>query len=372
MTIGGGISTGEFANATYLQGMEVTVGSCPCTGVMGVALGAGIGRLQGRYGYLHDNILSLRLLLANGTVVEASQDNHPDIYWAVRGAGHNFGIVLSAAVQVYPQKHEGLHLVVDFEFAIDRLESVFEILNDLASPMPENIAIFVIGRKKGASGSPTISIDLVVHGPRSDATAYIAKFASLSPVFHEEKVVSWNSLPWATYRGLNNILCTPEGWARYPIKHFSAANVKSYDIQTMRSFFDSWVEMNEKYDGQAMFSLMFESFPQQGVRRKDRNSTAYPWRFGSDHFLMIEVASKTLEHEDVYAKWLSEQQEAFVATSGYGRLQQYVNYGNGHSDPPEALYGYEPWRLERLRKIKSQLDPEGLFNGYQPFVLDLQ
>jgi hypothetical protein len=53
----------------------------------------------------------------------------------------------------------------------------------------------------------------------------------------------------------------------------------------MRSYFDQWRDMNDKYQGKAMFSVMFESFPQQRVREKDEDSTAYPWRYGSDHFL---------------------------------------------------------------------------------------
>jgi hypothetical protein len=83
---------------------------------------------------------------------------------------------------------------------------------------------------------------------------------------------------------------------------------------------------------------------------------------------MIEAAYKNPVGEDVIDEWLSKQQDAFIATSGYGRLQQYVNYGHGSKDPPEALYGYEPWRLEKLRRLKREFDPEGWFNGYQPLV----
>lgn len=82
---------------------------------------------------------------------------------------------------------------------------------------------------------------------------------------------------------------------------------------------------------------------------------------------MIEAAYKSPIDEDLIDEWLSKQQDAFVATSNYGRLQQYVSYGHGSKDPPGALYGYEPWRLEKLRQLKKELDPEGLFNGYQPF-----
>lgn len=71
------------------------------------------------------------------------------------------------------------------------------------------------------------------------------------------------------------------------------------------------------------------------------------------------------EFEGHLDKWKRE----FISKSGYGRLQQYVNYGNTTStmqDPPEALYGYESWRLEKLRSLKKQYDPENIFRWYQP------
>lgn len=86
---------------------------------------------------------------------------------------------------------------------------------------------------------------------------------------------------------MNNILCTPGGWARFPLKNFYAANVKNDHIPTMRKFFDDWKEMNEQWDGQAMFSVMFESFAQHGVRERDDDATAFPWRHGADHFLYV-------------------------------------------------------------------------------------
>ncbi|KAK8054298.1 FAD-linked oxidoreductase alt4 [Apiospora saccharicola] len=360
VTVGGGITTGEFANATHALGMEVTVGSCPCTGVLGISLGAGIGRLQGKYGYLNDNMVSVRLLLANGTIVEASDDVNPDLFWALRGAGHNFGIALEATYQVYPQQNEGQHYVVDFEFTLDKVESIFEAVNAVSDPMPEELAIFVIGRRRGANGEPTINVNLVYSGPPKDAEPYVRRFDVISPVWKDAKTAAWDALPWATYNGLNNVLCTPEGWARFPVKNFYGANVKRYDIPTMRDYFDGWRHMNQKYGTRAMFSVMFESFAQQRVRGIPDGTTAYPWRHGSQHFLnarMIEAAYDTTEDGDLIDDWLSEQQDKFIKTSGYGRLQQYVNYGHGSKDPPEALYGYEQWRLQKLRRLKGGVRP---------------
>lgn len=179
----------------------IAVGSCPCTSVMGISLGAGIGRLQGKYGYLNDNMVAIRLLLANGTIVTASEEENKDIFWAVRGAGHNFGIALEATFQVYPQENNGEYYVVDFEYELDRLEHLFKMVNDVSSPMPEELAIFVIRRKRGATGGvggpsyktsaeltifrqskPTLNVNLVYSGPEADAQPFVSTFESLGPV----------------------------------------------------------------------------------------------------------------------------------------------------------------------------------------------
>ena len=85
---------------------------------------------------------------------------------------------------------------------------------------------------------------------------------------------------------------------------------------------------------------------------------------------MITATPKSIDDNAVFEDWLEKWKAAFRGVSGYERLQQYVNYGNTTfvSDPVEALYGYEPWRLEKLRELKRRYDPARLFSWYQPFT----
>jgi hypothetical protein len=85
----------------------------------------------------------------------------------------------------------------------------------------------------------------------------------------------------------------------------------------------------------------------------------------------MTATPKRMEDRAIFEDHLDYWKQRFVKTSGYGRLQQYVNYGNTTSsseDPLEALYGYEPWRLERLRDLKQKYDPENMFRWYQPII----
>lgn len=131
---------------------SIDVGSCPTTGLIGVSFGGGLGRLQGKYGLLHDNMISCRLVLADGSVINVSKDSHPDLFWAIRGAGHNFGIAVEATFQVYPEAHGGTHYSWDLDFGLDQCDDVFAKLNEVHEVMPPELAIFVLWNRQNKSG----------------------------------------------------------------------------------------------------------------------------------------------------------------------------------------------------------------------------
>ncbi|KAB2110233.1 hypothetical protein AG0111_0g2008 [Alternaria gaisen] len=372
VTIGGGAITDEFVRFVHDLGMEVNVGSCPTTGVIGVAFGAGLGRLQGKYGFLNDNMISCKLVLADGSMVIASKNSHPDLFWGLRGAGHNFGIALEATFQVYPQAHGGIHHTWDLEYTLDQCDEVFRTLNSVYESMPAELSIFVLWLRQSSGRKHIILVNLVWSGPAADADPYVQRFESLEPVLNSgRKSIPWPELPFSTYKEMNKLFCKPEIWLRGPYKMMGAACVETFDVKTTREFFESVKSMSEEWEDRGWFSAMFECLPDQRVREISDDATAFPWRGGSNHFLMLNATPKKMEDRKVFEDHLNYWKRRFIETSGYGRLQQYVSYGNGTStmkDPPEALYGYEPWRLERLRNLKMKYDPDNVFRWYQPLV----
>jgi FAD/FMN-containing dehydrogenase len=96
--------------------------------MLGPGLGGGHGRYQGFYGLISDNIRKLNVVLANGTAIEVSNTSHPDLYWGMQGAGHNFGAVTSFELNIYPRLVDTWYFK-NYVFTIDKLEELFEALN---------------------------------------------------------------------------------------------------------------------------------------------------------------------------------------------------------------------------------------------------
>ena len=95
-----GLTWGEFDRETELYGLATTGGLVSTTGIAGLTLGGGVGWLMGRCGLVCDNTVSYDVVLASGELIRASADRHPDLFWALKGGGGNFGVVTSIAYRM--------------------------------------------------------------------------------------------------------------------------------------------------------------------------------------------------------------------------------------------------------------------------------
>lgn len=116
-------------------------GSCSCPGVLGAGLGGGVGRYQGMFGLVIDDLISARLITAKGKIVEASATKNAELFWGLKGAGANFGIVIEATFKLHKAPNNGQILNVDFILPASANASYFDMLAKLDGTLPTELAI---------------------------------------------------------------------------------------------------------------------------------------------------------------------------------------------------------------------------------------
>jgi len=127
--------------AIMLNLSSLVTGFCECTGVLGPLLGGGHGVLQGEYGLLADNLVAARVVLANGTAVTVSSTSYPDLFWGLRGAGHNFGIVTEFTYKIYDVPKDDSWAFETLIYTGDKVEEVYEQINGFPDRGEEDVEV---------------------------------------------------------------------------------------------------------------------------------------------------------------------------------------------------------------------------------------
>ncbi|TGR63698.1 FAD-binding oxidoreductase, partial [bacterium M00.F.Ca.ET.194.01.1.1] len=97
-----GLTLGEFDAATQAHGLATTMGVNSDTGIAGLTLGGGFGKLGRKHGLSCDNLIAAEIVTADGQLLRTSASEHPDLFWALRGGGGNFGIVTAFEYRLHP------------------------------------------------------------------------------------------------------------------------------------------------------------------------------------------------------------------------------------------------------------------------------
>jgi FAD/FMN-containing dehydrogenase len=135
----GGAMLGALDRAAQRFGLATTAGNVSHTGVGGLTLGGGMGWLARQHGLTCDNVVSCTVVTADGDVVRASADEHPDLFWGLRGGGGNFGIVAEFEFRLHPVGTRTL--VAELTFPLDRAAAAFRGWRDLAEEAPRQATL---------------------------------------------------------------------------------------------------------------------------------------------------------------------------------------------------------------------------------------
>ncbi|KAH7311469.1 hypothetical protein B0I35DRAFT_377620 [Stachybotrys elegans] len=358
MTVGSGSKFRDMVNTAFAAGREVNVGNCPCVGGLGATLGGGLGRLQGIRGLTSDALSAVRMVLWNGTIIEASEESHPDLFWGLRGAGQNFGIIAEADYTTWPLTNGGMHYTADMLYDRANLSILIETSNSLL-PLDPRLALQHSYFYDTTAERLMIGLNVIYAGPMEEGQVYSAMFRPHSQLFVEQQV-PWAQLNDAAMFGSIANGCTPG-------EPTNQRNIMTRDLhpEHFLELVDSLVDMVRANPTANSSAIMVETFPVQAVDSRPTDYTAFPHRGAFDNAIVIHGGYLDEAGDVASNAWASEWRDRFYAPdwSGYEGIHVYQNYAN-EDEPLSALYGAEPWRQERLSALKASYDPHNLFSNW--------
>ncbi|VXB94482.1 6-hydroxy-D-nicotine oxidase [Arthrobacter sp. 8AJ] len=155
--VGGGVIAGDLVQEAARHGLAAVTGMHPKVGFCGLALNGGVGFLTPFYGLASDNIVGATLVTATGELVHCSADERPELFWAIRGAGPNFGVVTEVEVALHELPRQMLAGFMTWQPAVDKLPSLLTSILDALNAMADHLypSVFI---SMDESGAPAITV----------------------------------------------------------------------------------------------------------------------------------------------------------------------------------------------------------------------
>ncbi|TVY40369.1 FAD-linked oxidoreductase [Lachnellula occidentalis] len=359
----GGTYDGQVIDYLYDHGYVTTTGSCACVGMLGPGLGGGHGRYQGFYGMISDNIVKLNVVLHDGQAITVSEQSNPDLLWAMKGAGHNFGIVTSFELKIYPRIVDTWYFK-NYVWKQDKLETMFSELNKLRARANGTRELAVNYGTYGVNS--TISTTEAViwwsftyAGPQHEAQQYFDAFDKIPAEYVEDGNIPYKGIPDATGSGVDQPLCA-KGFEHV----HSTTYLDTWNVTSQRDVFNLFQSKITEQPLVAGSIIMLEDYSTIGVKAVDSKTSAFPWR-NRNLLTVTAVNFPPNSSLDAFAtEWATQTLDLFNQGSGGLAPSTYVNYAAGN-EPIEQMYGGS---LQKLRSLKARYDPLGKFNYYNPIT----
>jgi FAD/FMN-containing dehydrogenase len=350
---GGGTTWATFDAATQAHGLATTGGLVSSTGLGGFALGGGIGYLVRAHGLTCDNLVTAELVTADGSVVRASADAEPELFWALRGGGGNFGVVTSLEMALHPVGPEVLGGPIFY--AGEDAADVVAAWRDIVADAPEELSTVVV--LTTAPPAPFIpeewhfeKVAAVIAcwaGDPADGEPVVAPLRGLGKVVND----LLGRMPYVALQQLVDPL-----WGRGAANYFTAAFVDRLPdeaIETVTGFHRRSAdlpvqeELHIHHLGGAMARVPSEA-------------TAFAHRT-SPYIVNCIARTPDLSALPERAAWARAARDAMAP---YGNDGMYVNFtGEGSDDVVRRSYPSDTYR--RLQAVKDRFDPGNVFRFNQ-------
>jgi FAD/FMN-containing dehydrogenase len=348
----GGALWGDVDHETQAHGLATTGGIVSHTGVAGLTLGGGVGWLMRKYGLTIDNLLAADVVTADGEVLRASAAEHPDLFWALRGGGGNFGVVTSFAFRLHPVGP--IVLAGPILWDAGDVFGVLRFYRDFIRSAPDELGTVV--RFGTAPPFPDIPVELhwrpvvmvgtCYAGPIEDGARALRPLRSFGTPLLDQV----GPTPYAGFqRAIDSSVV--HGWNYY----WKSTHLPELSDDLIERIAEHAFSGSSPRSYVAMFHL------QGAVSRVAEGATAFGNRQAS-HAITLDAVwrpGEVLGDRDV--DWAKR----FFAALGTFRRGVYVNFLAGDEDPSRVREAYGPAVYERLVDVKTTYDPENVFHHNQ-------
>jgi FAD/FMN-containing dehydrogenase len=338
----GGAIWRDFDRETQAFGLATTGGTISTTGIAGLTLGGGQGYLMRKHGLACDNLLGADVVLADGSVVTASAEEHPDLFWALRGGGGNFGVVTALEYRLHPVGPALGGLILH---PVERAAEAFRHYREFQRDAPDELAVLP-ALLTAPDGVRLAAFIVGYAGPAEDGEAALAPLRRFGPP------VADTVQPMA-YTAVQQQL--DEGWP-YGHHHY-------WKSSFLRELSDAAIDTIVEHFLAAPSPLSAVLIEPVGgaVARVDRRATAYAHRDGHPSLLFAARWADPAEAEREIA-WA---RAAWAAMRPFVDQGVYPNYMEGGAEGAARIRAAYGENYERLTQVKAAYDPTNFFRVNQ-------
>jgi FAD/FMN-containing dehydrogenase len=344
----GGALLGELDDAAQAFGLACNVGTVSHTGIAGLTLGGGMGRMQRKLGLTIDCLRAVELITADGRLVRASADENADLFWGVRGAGPNFGIVTALEFDleaIGPTITRGI-LVYPAERARDVAAAFREYMpsapDDLMAGIEVGRAMPESDYPDSIAGRPVATLSITYVGPEADAAGALAPFTSLGPP-------ASGSVGRTTYLQSQHAFDDAMGWGH-------RVYTKSGYISSLPDgLVDAFIEHAAgSPPGEDVFSIWAFG---GAVGRIPEDATAFQGR-SAPFWVGTETQWDDPTDDGSHREWA---RNGIALVEPYRLVGGYVNDVSETGDDALVRSVYGDAKYERLVALKRVWDPDNVF-----------
>jgi FAD/FMN-containing dehydrogenase len=335
----GGVVWSELNEATHAHGLATTGGVISTTGIAGLTLGGGLGWLMPRFGLAADNLASAEVVTADGQIRSVADDADPDLFWALRGGGGNFGVAASFTYRLHLLSEVTGGLVAHpFEAAGDLLRFYRRFTSSISDDL---MVVGGLVHAPDGSGVPLGAVAVCHAGSRAEADAELGPLLG----FGRPALAQVGPMP---YPQMNTLL--DAGYPRGALNYWKSTFVGELDD----GLIDALVERFGSCPS-PMTAALFEHF-HGAVTRVGVSDTAVPHREPGYNMVITSVWTDPAT-TDANIAWT---RETFAAVQPYAASRRWLNYLVDDDDDDAIRQAYGP-NHRRLSEIKRRYDPDNVF-----------